>query len=110
MSKASLEQPGTVEGVGDGIDGNDGNDPQGIIQPKPFQDSLVFNHESLCTAVYKHVYEQEFNSVILTAALGIFYCNRHNIPTESHEVGERTPKSHWNISLEFTAHFSKESG
>lgn len=69
MSKASLEQPGSV---GDGIDGNDGNDPQGFIQPKPFQDSLVFNHESLCTAVYKRVYEQEFNSVILTAGIVFF--------------------------------------
>lgn len=43
------------------------------------------------------------NNSFVSLALGIFfYCNRHNIPTESREVGERTPKSHWNISLEST--------
>lgn len=50
------------------------------------------------------------NNSFVSLALGIFYCNRHNIPTESHEVGERTPKSHWNISLESTGYFSKDSG
>lgn len=51
------------------------------------------------------------NNSFISLALGIFfYCNIYITLNESDEVGERTPKSRWNISLESTGVFYQGYG
>lgn len=51
------------------------------------------------------------NNSFISLALGIFfYCNIHITLDESDEVGERTPKSRWTISLESIVVFHQGFG